>query len=373
MAAKPPHANTATDPHRPAWAQYLIALRHRHQLTARETAERMGVTQQTYAGIEAGTRLRNGQRVAVTPKDDTLHRVAKALNLTPAERRHLFALVTTGATERQPWQTRLKFARIAASVTQTEAAQAAGVTVATYREWERRNSGVPRHEHLRRLLGHLGWPSDHIEEFMQGVPSDTAPARAPKQPTNPVRELPQWSQFITQTRLDADLYLTQVDARLGQQSILRRFELGGWPRADGRLSVPSCAWLDRIADALAMTDHQRAHLHLLADHQRVAVASQGPRPLVAELFHEARKALDITRTEANRRVGLAPGTWSRIERADPHTMASICPATIETVIDRAPVKDLLATALRASVPKPDKHADNLSADTTPDTSTPTPA
>lgn len=91
---------------RPAWAQYLAALRQRHGLTAREAAHRMGITQQTYAGIEAGTRVRNGRRIKVTPKDETLHRVAKALDLTPAERRQLFALVTTGDVDRRPWQVR---------------------------------------------------------------------------------------------------------------------------------------------------------------------------------------------------------------------------------------------------------------------------
>jgi transcriptional regulator with XRE-family HTH domain len=341
---------------RPAWAQYIITLRARHGLTAREASERMGVTQQTWAGFEAGTRVRQGRRVEVTPKDDTLHRIAKALDLTAPERRHLFALAT-GTADRNPWQTRLKFARIAAAVTHDQAAAAAGVTVATYREWERKNSGVPRHESLRKLLRHLGWTACQIDEFMATVPPDIAPARPPKQPTNPVRELPQWSQFITKKRVEMGLYLSQVDELLGQQSIVRRFELGGWPRADGRLSVPCCAWLDRIADALSMSDSERANLHLLADNQRVAVASHSNLPLIVELFHEARKAIDISRAEANTRVGLDHGTWSRIETADPSALANLTPALVEHTIKRLPVGMLLAAAMRAAVPTAAEPAD----------------
>lgn len=353
-----PSADSLEAVQRPAWAEYLISLRKRHNLTAREAAERMGVTQQTYAGIEAGTRTRNGRRIEVTPKDETLHRVAKALNLNATERRHLFALVTTGTVDRRPWQTRLKFARIAASISQPQAAQAAGVTVATYREWEHRNSGVPRHEHLRKLLTHLGWNDEQVTEFMATIPPDTAPARAPQQPTNPINELPRWSQFLTTKRLEAGLYLTQLDAILGQQSIVRRFELGGWARSDGRLSVPSCDWLDRIADALTMSPTDRAHLHLLADHHRLTVAAQGPRPFTSEVFHEARKAVDVTRTEANNRVGFKQGTWNNIEMGHPETLDSLTSNAIETAIARLPIGSMLAAALRSAVPNVPQPADN---------------
>lgn len=348
----------AADPSsRPAWARYLIAQRRRRNLTAREAADRMGVTQQTYAGIEAGTRVRNGERVLVTPKDETLRRVARALELTPTERRHLFSLVARDRHEQRPWQARLRLARVAASVTPTQAARAAGVTVATYREWERKSTAVPRHECLRRLLTHLGWATHQVEEFMAAVPSDVAPARAPQQPTNPVADLPRWSQFITSKRLERGLYLSQVDDLLGQQSVLRRFELGGWPRSDGRLSVPGYSWLDRIAVALTMTAEEHAHLHLLADHQRLAVASAGPRPLLAELLHEVRRAAEVTRREANTAVGLPAGRWSRMEQGDPTALAAVTAETLAQIVDRLPVRPLLAAALYAAIPRAAEPAD----------------
>lgn len=358
MSDSPSAATFAKSPAKPAWAEYLTTLRTRHGLSCREAAQRMGVTQQTWTGIEAGTRTRNGRKVAVTPKDETLQRVARALGLTASERRQLVALVTTStSTNQQPWQTRLKFARVAASVTQAEAAAAAGVTTSTYREWERKNSGVPRHEPLRKLLSHLGWTPAQVDEFMAGVPADVAPARAPKQPTNPVRDLPQWSKFITAKRLERGLYLSHVDALVGQQSIVRRYELGGWPRSDGRLSVPSHAWLDRIADALTMTPDERSRLHFLADHQRLAVAAQGSLPLVCELLHEARKAVGVTRKEADRSVGLSAGVWGKIETGCPLTVASLTRTAVDRIIDRLPVNALLATAIREAVPNVLERAD----------------
>lgn len=350
-----PFAKSA--PAKPAWAEYLTTLRIRHGLTGREAATRMGVTQQTWTGIEAGTRTRHGRKIAVTPKDETLQRVARALGLTPNERRHLFALVTTNATTQQPWQTRLKFARVAASVSHAQAAAAAGVTVTTYREWERKNSRVPRHESLRKLLTHLGWTPEQVEEFMAAVPADVAPARAPKQPTNPVPDIPQWSKFITAKRLERGLYLSHVDALVGQQSVVRRYELGGWRRSDGRLSVPSHARLDRIADALTMTPDDRTKLHFLADHQRLAVAAHGPLPLLCELLHEARKAVDVTRKIADQTVGLTPGTWGKIETGCPATVSSLTIPTVERIITRLPVAALIATALREAVPNLSQRAD----------------
>lgn len=334
----------------PDWARYLTDMRTQRGLSARQAATRMGVTPQTWSGIEAGTRIRNGTRVPVIPKDDTLHRAANALALTPSERRHLFALAHPADQARQPWQTRLKLARVAASVTEVAAARAAGVTIATYREWERQGSRVPKHECLRALLTHLRWTPLQIADFMNDVPPDTTPARAPRQPTNPVSDLPRWSQFITAKRVAQGLYLTQVDARLGQQSVLRRFELGGWPRSDGRLSVPCIEWLDRIAEALDMTSEETAQLHLLADHHRLTVAAEGPRPLAAELFQEARKAVDLTTRAADTLTGLRLGTWGRLERGHPDTLAALTPATLAVIVETLPVRPLLSAALHAALP-----------------------
>jgi transcriptional regulator with XRE-family HTH domain len=343
---------------KPAWSLYICEQRHRLGVTGAEVARRMGLTAQTYAGFESGIRTRNGVKTLITPRDETLHRVAKALNLTSAERCHLFTLAHAAEWQRPAWQTQLRSVRVAASVSEQDAAYAAGVTVSTYREWERRHTGAPKHDLIKNLLAHLGLSTPQVAEFMELVPSDAAPVRAPSQPKKPVSTLPRWSQEITRKRLELGLYLAEVDLLIGQQSIVRRFELGGWERADGRLSVPSCVWIDRIADALSMTRTERANLHFLADHERVSVATSGRKPLVAELFHEVRKALDITCAEANRRIGLPERTWSRIEAAHPETLDSLDPATVESVLHLLPVGDILATALRAVVPEPKKHADN---------------
>lgn len=338
---------------RPAWAHYLVELRNRRNLRAQDVAARLAITPSTYAGIEAGARTRNGKRSEVTVQDDTVHRIIEALDLSVAEARHLITLITTSAGNRSPWQNRLRLARITAGLSAAQAAASAGVAADTYREWERKGTGAPRHEHLRLVLAALGWSNLEVDEFMATVPPDTAPARAPRQPTNPVGDLPDWSAFITETRLAAGLYLRQVDERIGQQSIVRRFELGGWPRTDGRLSVPASDWLDRVVDALAMTPDQAARLHLLADQQRVALAQAGAdlhaRPLLAELLHEARKSTTLSRAQANTHVGLPAGTWSRAEAGDPVALAAFTSPIAETLIEDWRLGTPLDDALRANV------------------------
>lgn len=346
---------------RPAWAHYLVELRNRRGLRAQEVAARLAITPSTYAGIEAGTRTRNGKRAEVTVQDETVHRIIGALDLSVAEARHLITLITTSAGNRSPWQNRLRLARITAGLSAAQAADSAGVAADTYREWERKGTGAPRHDHLRLVLTALGWSVADVDEFMATVPPDTAPARAPRQPTNPVNDLPEWSAFITATRLGAGLYLRQVDDRLGQQSIVRRFELGGWPRTDGRLSVPASDWLDRVADALDMTPEDAARLHLLADRQRVALAHAGAdlhnRPLLAELLHEARKTTSLSRAQANSHVGLPAGTWSRAEAGDPTALVALTGHIVETLIEDWHLGAPLDDALRGTVASGSQHAD----------------
>lgn len=349
-----PNPTGPDGPHsRPAWAHYLISLRNRRGLSAKDVAARLGITAQTYAGIEAGARTRDGRRTEVALKDETVHRIIEALNLTSAERHHLIALVITSAGNRSPWQTRLKLARVTATVTVQQAARAAGVADDTYREWERKGTGAPRHDLLRKVLHLFGWTPDETADFMAAVPPDAQPARAPQQPTNPVHQVPAWSAHITQSRVAAGLYLSQVDERVGQQSIVRRFELGGWPRADGRLSVPTSAWLNRVADALDMTPEQTVHLHELADVHRVALAQSGAtqhqRPLLAELLHEARKTTILTRVQATVLYRLPPGTWSRAEHGAPAALATYTPELIEALVTGWDLGAPLAEALRTAV------------------------
>lgn len=348
-------------PCRPAWAHYLVTLRHRRHLSAKEVAARLGITPQTYAGIEAGTRTRNGRRTDITVKDETLHRLVKALDLNEPERRHLIALVVTSAGNRNPWQTRLKLARVSASLSVTDMANAAGVTDDTYREWERKGAGVPRHDSLRKAMARMGWDVSQADEFMATLPPDTLPARAPRQPTNPIAALPEWSQHITRTRLAAGLHLSHVDERIGQQSIVRRFELGGWPRTDGRLSVPSRTWLDRVATALDMAPPDRAHLHACADEHRIVLAREGStthhRPLLSELLHEARKAADLPRAQCDEPAGISPGTWSRAERGLPDALAHFTLDTIDRMAHRLPVCPVLTDALTEAVTHASEPAD----------------
>jgi transcriptional regulator with XRE-family HTH domain len=349
-------------PTRPAWAHYLIDLRSRRGLAAKEVAARLGISASTYAGMEAGTRTRNGVRTEATLKDDTVHRIIDALHLTPAEARHLITLITTSVGNRSPWQARLRLARISAGVSAAQAAQAAGVAEDTYREWERKGTGSPRHHLLRKVLAHLGWDDTEVAEFMATVPPDAPVARAPRQPSNPVTDLPAWSQHITQARLDAGLYLTQADARIGQASVIRRFELGGWPRVDSRLSVPTCGWLDRIAAALDMDAAAAQQLHRLADEQRVLLAHQGAalhgRPVLSELLYEARSTTDCGPRTANRLYGLPDYTWYRAEAGDQQALDVFTANLIDTIIATWGLGEPLAEALRMAVTNPPQPADS---------------
>lgn len=346
---------------RPAWAHYLIDLRARRGLPAKEVACRLGVSASTYAGMEAGTRTRNGIRTEASLKDDTVHRIIKALDLTPAEARHLITLITTSAGNRSPWQARLRLARISAGISAAQAAQAAGVAEDTYREWERKGTGAPRHHHLRNVLSQFGWDEDETAEFMATVPPDAPAARAPRQPSNPISDLPAWSQHITNARLDAGLYLSQVDDRIGQTSVVRRFELGGWPRVDGRLSVPTCQWLDRIATALDMDEDSTSLLHQLANQQRILLAHQGAalhgRPLLSELLYESRSTTECGPRTANHLFGLDDYTWFRAEAGDLHALDVFTPDLLNTIIDTWRLGEPLATALREAVTNPSQRAD----------------
>lgn len=334
---------------KPAWSEFITAYRKQAGLTCRQSAESMGVTQQTWAGIEAGTRTRNGLKGPYTPKDATLHRVATALGMDPGSRRRLFMLASThpAGSPCQPWQTRLRVTRVAAGLTLIQAASIAGVTADTYRKWESRDAGVPRQTSLRQLLNHLGLNERQVNDFMADVPVETRTARAPQQPTSPVEQLPRWSRLLTEKRLEAGLYLSHLDQRLGQQSVVRRFELGGWPRADGRLSVPSMGWLDRIASALDLSPEDRTYLHFLADHERLAIATQGKKPFHAEVFNEARRAVDVSRSEADARASLTPGTWAKYESAT----AFPTPDTLLRITETLPIRPLLAAALTEPVPQ----------------------
>lgn len=344
-----PHGETPT---RPAWAHYLIALRIRRDLKAKDVAARLGISASTYAGMEAGTRTRSGVRTEATLKDDTVHRLIAALNLTPAEARHLITLIATSAGNRSPWQARLRLARVSAGVSAAQAAQAAGVAEETYRDWERQGSGSPRHHLLRNVLTLFGWDETETAEFMNTVPSDTPMARAPRQPSNPVADLPYWSQHITKARLAAGLYLTQADERIGQASVIRRFELGGWPRIDGRLSVPTTEWLDRIAQALDMNDADAQHLHLLANEHRVCLARHGAelhqRPLLSELLYEARSTTEAGPRTANDLFNLPAYTWYRAEGGDPEALAAFSDVLLDAVVSAWNLGEPLATALRSA-------------------------
>lgn len=356
---------------RPPWAAYLTQMRLDRALSGAEMARRMGVTHQTWAGIESGTRTRNGVRVATVPKENTLARAADALALTSAERRRLFTLAhQTRSTPTAPWQTRLKAARLAARVTPKQAAAAAGVHLATYREWERKSSGGARHDALRTLLAHLGMNRPQIEQFMADVPADIAAARAPQQRRQPVDDRPAWSRFLTDKRLSRGLYLSDVDARLGQQSVYRRFELGGWRRADGRLSVPSCAWLDRVAAALELAPDETSHLHLLADTYRLTVATAGTKPLVAELLHEARRAEDVSMAQAAARIPGLPVRWNALEAGGAAAHAATTPAVVEAIISGLPVRPFLAAALRTAVTPGAQLAENNDGQNQLDTAVP---
>ena len=333
---------------KPAWAEYLTHLRASRGLSATQAAHRMGITPQTWAGMEAGSRTRNGTRIAFFPREATLLRIARTLDLTPDERRRIFTVSQAPTDPNRRWKASLRSTRLAASLSQADAAGLAGVTISTYRGWERAGAGTARHAPLRTLLAHLGLDPQQVEEFMRDVPGETPPARAPRQPTKPVAAVPAWSRFLTETRLDRGLYLSQVDTILGQQSVVRRFELGGWQRADGRFSVPARQWLDRIAAALDMTPAETARLHLLADHQRLTVASMGPRPLLAELLHEVRRATGLRVRDAQRRVPALPHRWLSYEQGSPAALATFTEAHAHQVIDLLPVTDLLAAALIAA-------------------------
>lgn len=349
----PASAATGDTLTRPAWAHYLIDLRTRRGLPAKDVAARLGISPSTYAGMEAGVRTRNGIRTEATLKDDTVHRLIAALDLTAAEARHLITLLTTSAGNRSPWQARLRLARVSAGISAAQAAQAAGVAEDTYREWERKGTGAPRHHLLRNVLTLLGWDETETAEFMTTVPPDAPVARAPRQPSNPVDDVPDWSRFITDTRLSAGLYLNQVDERIGQPSVIRRFELGGWPRVDGRLSVPTREWLDRIVSALDMTPVQAARLHRLADEQRVRLAHHGAalhqRPVLSELLHEARATTDCGSRHANTVYDLPDYTWHRAEAGDPTALSAITTALVENVITTWDLGAPLADALRETV------------------------
>lgn len=337
---------------RPAWSTYLAECRIKRGLTVTEAAAHMGVTPQTWTGLETGTRPSRHGRRPIIPRDETLLRIADALGLNDDELRRLRALVAQLAPPRQValWQQQLREARLAARMTLTEAARHAGVTVATYSAWERgRRRTINRHA-LRRLLPHLGITGDSIDEFLRLIPPQRRDARPPTQPSKPIKRVPAWSQLITNRRLAAGLNLSQVDALLGQPSVARRFELGGWPRADGRLSVPPTAWLDRIADVLAMSDDDRRELHRLADQERLALAASGPGPLPAGIMHEARRAAGLTQQEAEQAVGGLPHRWAAYEHAHRGALASLRdPALVDRLVTRLPMQPLLAAALRAAV------------------------
>lgn len=353
-----PDQGSANPVGRPAWAEHLTALRTARGITASHAARQMGVSLSTWAGLESGLRSRGGTRVPTVPKEETLHRVADALDLSPTERRHLVMLAQPPQPAlSQPWQTRLRAMRVAASVTQREAASTAGVTLATYRHWERKDEGGARHESLRTLLRRLGMSDEQADVFLADVPN-SALARPPRQPTNPVTDVPAWSRMLTRARVDQGLYLADVDRLLGQQSVVRRYELGGWPRPDGRLSVPSSHKLTEIAVALAMTPDEIAHLHLLADNQRVLVASTGPKPFLSELLTEIRRATGLTATEVAERVGPLDPSWALVENGDETAVARLGRAQIDQICEALPVRPLLATALRGSVPSAPGSAEN---------------
>lgn len=355
-SATPDITSSTAAPTRPAWAHYLIDLRTRRGLPAKDVAARLGISASTYAGMEAGVRTRAGVRTEATLKDDTVHRLIAALDLTTAEARHLITLIATSAGNRSPWQARLKLARVSAGVTAAQAARAAGVTEDTYREWERKGSGAPRRHLLRHVLTLLGWDATEVDEFMATVPSDAPAVRAPRQPSNPIADLPAWSQAITEARLQAGLYLSQADERIGQASVIRRFELGGWPRVDGRLSVPTSGWLDRISSALDMNTDATARLHRLADEHRVRLAHHGAtlhqRPVLSELLYEARSTTDSGPRTANRLFGLPDYTWYRAEAGDPNALAQFTAPLIDTITATWGLGEPLAAALTTASANP---------------------
>lgn len=338
------------DPQRPAWAEFLIDLRLSRGLTAARAARRLGVTQQTWSGLEAGTRRRGGQRVPIALADRTVLRIARALDLTAAETSRLGHLTARAAREaappRRPWQIQLRGARLASQLTAAQAATLAQVTPATYREWERHPRRTPHLGALHRLLPHLGLDAAATHRFLTAVASPTQLPRPPRQPSRPVTRVPAWSQFLTARRLAAGLHLAQVDRLVGQQSIVRRFELGGWPRADGRLSVPSRQWLDRVAAALSLTPADRAQLHHLADAERLHLAATGPRPLLAELLHEARRAAGLTLAQAHAAVPGLPAGWAQLERGHPPALAALDGDTLHRLVAGLPAPGPLGEALR---------------------------
>lgn len=344
---------------RPAWSAYLVDLRLRYGFTVSAAARAMGVAPQTWVGWETGTRPRNGCRTTVVPQEETLLRIGAALGVTGTEVVQLCDLAAASSPDAAPgrwrWQRQLRSARLARRMTAAEAARCAGVTVHTYRQWEHRPRGGPRHDCLRRLLPYLGITGPAVEAFMADVPRDRAAVRPPRQPSAPITRLPRWSQMLVEKRLAAGLPLAQVDRILGQQSIYRRFELGGWRRADGRLSVPSSRWLDRVAAALDMDGAERAALHRAADERRVALAVNSSRPAGAELLVEARRAAGLSRAAAASRVGPLAYPYAAYETGHPAAMRSLTdPEVRQRFVDRLPVSGLLAGALDLTCGEPDR-------------------
>lgn len=353
------------DASRPAWAKAITEFRTQRGLSSAAAAQRMQISPQTWAGLEAGTRVRNGQRVTTVPKEDTLRRVASALDLTREELQRLLRIARGDQQQTLPWQSRLRAMRLAAHVTPEHAAATAGVTLTTYKRWERKRDVGANHAALHRLLIRLGLNPEQADHFLHDVPPAGPTARPPSQPTNPVRELPAWSQLITRKRLELGLYFVDVDRALNQQGVVRRYELGGWPRPDGRLSVPSITRLNRIAAALNMNPAESAELHLLADNHRLVTAAQGPKPLLAELIHETRRAHDLTLTQAAAATPDLPKPWGHYESGQPGALSTFTAEHLRYLTQRLPISPLLTAAMEAAILQPSESAEN---NTEPDSS-----
>ena len=290
------------DRDRPVWSTELRRLRYSRSLTVTEAARRAGITPVTWTGMETGTRFRKGRPDPVRFTEQTVDRLARALDLDPAEHDRLDrAARTTWDVRTAPWQRAFRDARRAGRLTVDQAARAARVTPGTYRAWENsEHAKTPDVAAARRFLAHPAVPGparEHALTILASLPSGQIP-RTPGTGA-PIPPPPEWSRLITAARLAARIHLAAADTAFGSPGVVRRYELGGWPRKDGRLTVPTRHALDKTADAVHMyAPADRAGLHRAADRTRitnaaVAAAAQG-LPLAATLLREVRQAAGLS-------------------------------------------------------------------------------